>query len=144
MGIDKETHELKIDLRTLPEGDAVNATATTSTTATAAATATTDQCTESDGPTSATKANVEADNEIGQECKDSENAESASTTLAGGTSNGLSSRKSYKLTGVVCQINNASQKNLVALIYVGNRYHELRLGEKDSKTGQWYIFNDFR
>lgn len=53
-------------------------------------------------------------------------------------------RKSYKLTAVVCQIINGNQKNLVALISVGDIYHKAKIAEYDPNQGQWYIFNDFR
>lgn len=53
-------------------------------------------------------------------------------------------RKSYKLTAVVCQVINGNQRNLVALISVGGQYHKAKLAEYDPATGsQWYIFNDF-
>lgn len=51
--------------------------------------------------------------------------------------------KDYKLSAVVCQIINGNQKNLVALIRVGEQYHKAKLAEFDSSAGQWYIFNDF-
>lgn len=51
--------------------------------------------------------------------------------------------KDYKLSAVVCQIINGNQKNLVALIRVGEKYHKAKLAEYDSSAGQWYIFNDF-
>lgn len=51
--------------------------------------------------------------------------------------------KDYKLSAVVCQIINGNQKNLVALIRVGEQYHKAKLAEYDSSAGQWYIFNDF-
>lgn len=51
--------------------------------------------------------------------------------------------KDYKLSAVVCQIINGNQKNLVALIRVGEQYHKAKLADYDSNTGQWYIFNDF-
>lgn len=54
-------------------------------------------------------------------------------------------KKSYKLTAVVCQVLNGNQKNLIALIAVGNQYHKARIAEYDpAQGGQWYIFNDFR
>lgn len=49
----------------------------------------------------------------------------------------------YKLSAVVCQIINGNQKNLVALIRVGEQYHKAKLAEYDCSAGQWYIFNDF-
>lgn len=52
--------------------------------------------------------------------------------------------RTYKLTAVVCQILNGNQSSLVALIYVGERYHKAKIADYDSETGQWYIFNDFR
>lgn len=53
-------------------------------------------------------------------------------------------QKSYKLTAVVCQIINGNQKNLVALVAVGEQYHKAKLTENDQAAGHWYIFNDFR
>ncbi|XP_031636125.1 PAN2-PAN3 deadenylation complex catalytic subunit PAN2 isoform X3 [Contarinia nasturtii] len=53
-------------------------------------------------------------------------------------------RKTYKLTAVVCQVINGNQKNLVALVSVGEQYHKAKLAECDPNMGgQWYIFNDF-
>lgn len=54
--------------------------------------------------------------------------------------------KNYKLSAVVCQIDDGSNKNLVSLIHVDHRYHSARLPETDHEKytdGQWYIFNDF-
>lgn len=56
----------------------------------------------------------------------------------------VSQRKLYKLAAVVCQVINGPQKNLVALINVGGKYHKMKLGEMDENHSQWYIFNDFR
>lgn len=47
------------------------------------------------------------------------------------------SRMEYTLTSVVCCVDDGTQRNLVAMIYVTNAYH------KNSDVGQWYIFNDF-
>lgn len=52
-------------------------------------------------------------------------------------------KKLYKLTSVVCQIINGTQKNLVSLIYVSGQYHKMKLGDQNTCIGQWYIFNDF-
>lgn len=52
-------------------------------------------------------------------------------------------QRDYKLSAVVCEINDANQKHLVALINVGSSYHEMKLGEQGNKSGQWHIFNDF-
>lgn len=52
-------------------------------------------------------------------------------------------RKEYKLSAVVCEINDANQKHLVGLVYVGSSYHQMKLGDASNRTGQWYIFNDF-
>lgn len=52
-------------------------------------------------------------------------------------------RKLYKLSAVVCQVVNGTQKNLVASIFVDGQYHQMKLGEQCSTSGQWYIFNDF-
>lgn len=54
-----------------------------------------------------------------------------------------SKQKDYKLSAVVCEINDANQKHLVALVYVGSSYHQMKLGDASNRTGQWYIFNDF-
>lgn len=51
--------------------------------------------------------------------------------------------KAYKLTAIVCEITNGSQKSLVALIYADSNYHKARLSH-ESNEGQWYVFNDFR
>lgn len=53
-------------------------------------------------------------------------------------------KKDYKLSAVVCQIDDGSQKNLVSLVHVPGSYHEMKLGNNDSPNGGWYIFNDFR
>ena len=55
----------------------------------------------------------------------------------------VAQKKEYKLSAVVCQINDGNQRHLVSLVYVGGNYHDAKLGERDSKSGQWYIFNDF-
>lgn len=54
-------------------------------------------------------------------------------------------QKDYKLSAVVCEINdsNQNQKHLVALVYVGSSYHQMKLGDTTNRPGQWYIFNDF-
>lgn len=131
MGIDEKSKELRIDLRTLLEAEPT-ATASNGGNDVDPAVVTTENT------------NTDTTNEVIPELDtDMKEATTVAADLSG-TIKGLSSHKSYKLTAVVCQINNASQKNLVALIYVGNRYHEVRLGEKDQKSGQWYIFNDFR
>lgn len=54
--------------------------------------------------------------------------------------------KNYKLSAVVCQIDDGTTKNLVSLIHVDHRYHSARLPESEHEKyadGQWYIFNDF-
>lgn len=135
MGIEDETNELKIDLNAFSEYD------TTTTSVPAESTGNVDSVSEDDGVAS----------KIGEDAQDGKKERKISENTISSTSSQSSTsgvfplnRKSYKLTAVVCQINNASQKNLVSLIYVGSRYHELRAGERDSKMGQWYIFNDFR
>ena len=52
--------------------------------------------------------------------------------------------KQYRLSAVVCQIDDGTQKNLVALVNVGHTYHEQKLGGGEDGIHQWYIFNDFR
>lgn len=52
-------------------------------------------------------------------------------------------QKDYKLSAVVCEINDTNQKHLVALVYVGSSYHHMKLGDASNRSGQWYIFNDF-
>ena len=47
------------------------------------------------------------------------------------------SKMEYTLMSVVFCVDDGTQKNLVAMIYVTNAYH------KNSEVGQWYIFNDF-
>lgn len=54
-----------------------------------------------------------------------------------------STKKDYELSAVVCEINDGSQRNFVALIYVSNSYHEMKLGHVGGNCGQWYLFNDF-
>lgn len=53
--------------------------------------------------------------------------------------------KNYKLSAVVCQIDDGTNKNLVSLIHVDHRYHSARLPDSEEKyvDGKWYIFNDF-
>lgn len=54
-------------------------------------------------------------------------------------------KKSYKLTAIVCQVINGNQRNLVALVSVGEKYHKVKMCDFDpSSSAQWYIFNDFR
>lgn len=53
-------------------------------------------------------------------------------------------KKDYKLSAVVCQIDDGSQKNLVSLVHVPGSYHEMKLGNNENLNGGWYIFNDFR
>lgn len=62
------------------------------------------------------------------------------------TSTDVIQRKSYHLTGVVCQIVNGNQKSLVALILVGKQYLRAKNSSdyNPASDGQWYIFNDFR
>lgn len=69
-----------------------------------------------------------------------DNDETVEATTA--TKNNLK-QKDYKLSAVVCEINDANQKHLVALAYVGSSYHEMKLGDVSNRSGQWYIFNDF-
>lgn len=52
-------------------------------------------------------------------------------------------KRDYKLSAVVCQINDGNQKHLVSLVYVAKSYHEMKHGGERDKSGQWYIFNDF-
>lgn len=52
-------------------------------------------------------------------------------------------QKDYKLSAVVCEINDSNQKHLVALVYIGSSYHRMKLGDVGNRSGQWYIFNDF-
>lgn len=54
-------------------------------------------------------------------------------------------RRDYKLTAVVCEIDDGTQKNLVGLVHVPNSYHEMKLGPaNEGYNSGWYIFNDFR
>lgn len=54
-------------------------------------------------------------------------------------------KKSYKLTAIVCQVMNGNQRNLIALVSVGEKYHKVKMSDLDSNSSaQWYIFNDFR
>lgn len=54
-------------------------------------------------------------------------------------------RRDYKLTAVVCEIDDGTQKNLVALVHVPNSYHEMKTGPaNEAYNSGWYIFNDFR
>lgn len=81
-----------------------------------------------------------------KERKISENTISSTRSSLTPTSliSSVSQRKLYKLSAVVCQVNNGPQKNLVALICVNGKYHKMKLGEMDESHSQWYIFNDFR
>ncbi|KAG4066630.1 hypothetical protein HA402_007266 [Bradysia odoriphaga] len=71
-------------------------------------------------------------------------SENDETTVAA-TSKTVLKQKDYKLSAVVCEINdsNQNQKHLVALVYVGSSYHQMKLGDTTNRPGQWYIFNDF-
>lgn len=53
-------------------------------------------------------------------------------------------KKEYKLSAVICEINDGTQKNLVSLVNVPVGYHDMKLGGNEGGTGGWYIFNDFR
>lgn len=73
---------------------------------------------------------------------------SKSEETAATASKNILKQKDYKLSAVVCEINdvNQNQKHLVALIYVGSSYHQMKLpsnGDTVNRPGQWYIFNDF-
>lgn len=60
--------------------------------------------------------------------------------------NGIESihqEKSYYLSSVVCYVDD-NQRNLVSLIHVPHSYHVSRMGTTYNRSGQWYIFNDFR
>lgn len=140
MGIDDDTNELNIDLKSIVENGTTNHS-----TAGTTSLGTSDSCSLQDNNEDAVdyKTDDDGGSDRSKERKISENTvSSTSSHSSGGTAN--CSRKSYKLTAVVCQINNASQKNLIALIYVGSRYHDMQFGEEDRRPGQWYIFNDFR
>lgn len=139
MGIEEDTNELKIDLKSFVENETTNhSTACTAPSNTLDTTAVPDNHEEAIGCTT----DDDGEGDTSKERKISENTVSSTSSHSSSTAN--CSRKSYKLTAVVCQINNASQKNLISLIYVGSRYHEMHLGDQDPKSGQWYIFNDFR
>lgn len=75
--------------------------------------------------------------------KEEEEAATPSTTEADSSNK---TAKNYKLSAVVCQIDDGTTKNLVSLIHVDHRYHSARLPEAEHEKyvdGQWYIFNDF-
>lgn len=52
-------------------------------------------------------------------------------------------RRVYNLSAVVCQITEGNQTHLVALVYVDGVYHRMKPDPVRSKSGQWYVFNDF-
>lgn len=81
---------------------------------------------------------VQADDD---DVEKTDNEESVEATAA--TSKNNSNKKDYKLSAVVCEINDANQKHLVALVYVGSSYHQMKIGDASNRSGQWYIFNDF-
>lgn len=138
MGIDDDTNELNIDLKSIVENGTTNHS-TAGTTSLGTLDSTSLQDNNEDAVDYKTD---DGGSDMSKERKISETTVSSTSSHSSGTAN--CSRKSYKLTAVVCQINNASQKNLIALIYVGSRYHEMQFGEEDRRPGQWYIFNDFR
>ena len=136
MEIEEESNELKIELKSA--SDEMNGAASDSGTENTSTEEDANNLkslplSESDG---AKKERTISENTIASSISTS----SASSAFGASTT----TRKLYKLSAVVCQVNNSSQKNLVSLIHVGKRYHESKLGERDPKTGQWYIFNDFR
>lgn len=96
---------------------------------------------------SSTKLNTEIGNDPAiipaddvQQIDSDESVEAIATTA---TIKKSSQQKDYKLSAVVCEINDANQKHLVALVYVGSSYHQMKLGDVSNRSGQWYIFNDF-
>lgn len=129
MGIEKNTQELIIEVNDNAETDGANC-------------GDVNNCEKSEDLNNKNENKNQNKNEQDVNIRAGNSSDSVSSGRS--TSNGLSSRKTYKLTSVVCQINNASQKNLVALIHVNSRYHGLRMGGKDTRNAQWYIFNDFR
>lgn len=138
MEIENDANNLKIDLNGFPDNNIIVSSSSDKS-----------KDTEEDDTSNTITDAVDNLSLSADECEKNSDAEDTSMCSSSPTNvpvpaTSTSKQKLYNLSAVVCQIINGTQKNLVALIFVGNRYHQMKIGEQNTISGQWYIFNDFR